>query len=133
VRFWALEALARADLDLVRLTVALPTVDPAKIRVHAAPRWFRMFWARGINAVAMPWGVYVHPDSLKRPAPDIGRLMVHELTHIDQWRRLGATGWARAYVGDYLRGRRSGLGHHDAYRAVGLEKEARDITARLGG
>lgn len=133
MRFRALEALARADLDLERLTVALPTVDPSSIPVHAASRWFRLFWPNRISAVAMPWGIYVHPDRLAGPAADVGRLIVHELVHIDQWRRLGATGWARAYFGDYLRGRRSGLGHHDAYRAIGLEKEARDLAARLGG
>ncbi len=81
----------------------------------------------------MPWGIYLHPDRLERSAADVGRLMVHELTHIDQWRRLGAIGWGRSYLGDYFRGRRSGLTHHEAYRAIGLEREARDVTARLGG
>ena len=133
MRFRALEALTRADLDLERLTVALPTVDPATIQVHSASRVFRLFWAKGISAVAMPWGIYLHPDRLEGSAADVGRLMVHELTHIDQWRRLGAIGWARAYVGDYLRGRRSGLDHRRAYRAIGLEREARDVAARLGG
>jgi len=113
--------------------VAFPTIDPATIPVHAAPRWFRLMWSKGISAVAMPWGVYVHPDRLDRPAAETGRLIVHELAHIDQWRRLGAIGWARSYLGDYVRGRRSGLGHHGAYRAIGLEKEARDVAARLGG
>ncbi len=133
MRFWALEALTKADLDLERLTVALPTIDPSTVPVHAASRRFRLFWAKGISAVAMPWGVYVHPDRLKQPAADVGRLMVHELAHIDQWRRLGAIAWFRSYVGDYMRGRRKGLGHHGAYRAVGLEREARDVAARLGG
>ena len=133
MRFWALEALTQADLDLERLAVAFPTVDPSTVPVHAASRWFRLFWGKRISAVAMPWGIHVHPDRLERPAAEVGRLIVHELAHIDQWRRLGATGWARTYVGDYISGRRSGLGHHDAYRAVGLEKEARDVAARLGG
>ncbi len=133
MKFRALEALTRADLDLERLTVALPNVDPATIPVHSASRLFRMFWAKGISAVAMPWGIYLHPDRLERSAADVGRLMVHELTHIDQWRRLGAIGWGRSYLGDYFRGRRSGLTHHEAYRAIGLEREARDVATRLGG
>jgi len=133
MRFWAVEALTRANLDLERLSIALPTVDPSKVRVFAASRRFRVFWARGISAVAMPWGVYMHPDRLERPAADIGRLIVHELVHIDQWRRLGALGWARSYIGDYWRGRRRGLGHRGAYRAIGLEEEARGVAARLGG
>ncbi len=81
--------------------------------------------------MAMPWGIYVHPDRLQRP--DLGRLIVHELVHIDQWRRLGAVGWARSYMGDYFRGRRAGLKHHDAYRAIALEKEARDVASHLAG
>jgi len=133
MRFRALEALTRADLDLERLTVALPTVDPAIVSVRSASRPFRLFWPKGISAVAMPWGIYLHPDRLERSAADVGRLMVHELTHIDQWRRFGAIGWGRSYLGDYFRGRRSGLTHHEAYRAIGLEREARDVAARLGG
>lgn len=133
MKFRALEALTRADLDLERLTVALPNVDPATIPVNSASRLFRMFWAKGISAVAMPWGIYLHPDRLEQSAADVGRLMVHELTHIDQWRRLGAMGWGRSYLGDYLRGRRSGLTHQEAYRAIGLEREARDVATRLGG
>jgi hypothetical protein len=133
VRYWAQEALTKADLDLERLAVALPTVDPATVAIRQASRWFRFFWAKGITAVAMPWGIYAHPDRLEEPAADLGRLVVHELAHIDQWRRLGMIGWSRAYLGDYLRGRRAGLGHWGAYRSIGLEEEARDVAARLGG
>ncbi len=132
MRFWALEALTKAGFDLERLAVALPTVDPSTVPVRVASRSFRLFWAKGISAVAMPWGIYVHPARLGRPAADIGNLMVHELAHIEQWRRLGTFGWVRSYIGDYLRGRRKGLGHHGAYRAIRLEKEARDVVARLG-
>jgi len=133
MRLWAHEVLARADLDLERLAVALPTVDPATIAIRQASRWFRLFWAKGITAVALPWGIYAHPNRLDAPVADVGRLVVHELTHIDQWRRLGLLKWSRAYLGDYLRGRRAHLGHWAAYRAIGLEQEARDVAARLGG
>lgn len=129
--FWAQQALNAAGLDRERIAVALPLVHPSAVRVRTAPRWFRAFWARGMTAVAMPWGIYLHPDRLRRP--DIGRLIVHELTHIDQWRRLGPMGWARSYLGDYLRGRRAGLTHHEAYHAIGLEKEARDVAAHIAG
>lgn len=133
MKYRAVEALTRADLDMERVSVALPNVDPAEVPVHAASRWFRFFWMKGIRAVAMPWGIYVHPDHLDGPVADVGRLMVHELAHIDQWRRLGPLGWARSYLGDYFRGLRHGLGHRNAYRAVGLEEEARDLAARIGG
>lgn len=129
--FRAQQALIESGLDPDRIAVALPLVDPAAVNVRVASPWFRTFWAKGISAVAMPWGIYVHPDRLGRA--DVGRLVVHELAHIDQWRRLGPVGWARSYLGDYLRGRRAGLRHHDAYWAVGLEKEARDVAARIAG
>ena len=119
----AAAALDRAGIDRIRVEVVLSTVDPATITVHAASRCFRMIWAPGISAVAMPWAIYVHPD----------RLAADALTHIDQWRRLGPIGWARAYVGDYVRGRLRGLSHHNAYRAIGLEEEARDVARRIAG
>jgi hypothetical protein len=81
--------------------------------------------------MALPWGIYLAPRVLERPLADLGLLIVHELAHIEQWRRLGPIGWARSYLGDYLGSRRSGLRHHDAYRAVGLEVEARDTARAL--
>jgi hypothetical protein len=131
VRFWAVEALDRASVDRVRLAVVLPTVDPAAVPVRSAPRWFRALWSKGITAVAMPWAIYLDPARFGSTDAELGRLITHELTHIDQWRRLGATGWAQAYLGDYLRGRIHGLRHHAAYRDIGLEREARDVARRL--
>ena len=78
--------------------------------------------------MAVPWGIYLDPAVAARPLAELGPLIVHELTHIDQWRRLGPIGWGRAYLGDYLRGRRGGLAHHEAYRAIGLEREARRVA-----
>jgi hypothetical protein len=58
-----------------------------------------------------------------------GLLMVHELTHLEQYRRLGAGRHTARYVGDYLRGRVRGRRHWDAYRDIRLEREARDVAA----
>ena len=109
----------------------LPEVDPGRVAVYRAAWWFRRLWASGITAVALPWGIYLHPRRLEAPIESLGPLMVHELTHIAQWRRLGPLGWARTYLGDYLRGRRRGLDHRMAYLAIGLEKEARDVARRV--
>lgn len=129
MRFRAGDGLLAGGLDPERVRAVLPRVDPQRVWVRPASRWFRLFWAPGITAVAMPWGIYVHPDRLR--GPGLGPLMVHELTHIEQWRRLGPWRWARAYLGDYLRHRRSGLRHHEAYLAIGLEVEARDTARAL--
>jgi len=129
--FPAQQALKRAGIDPTRLAVALPSVDPTTIPVRIASRWFRSLWAGDISAVAMPWGIYLAPERMDQAAHAMGRLVVHELTHIEQWRRLGPFGWARSYLGDYLRGRWAGLSHHAAYRQIGLEREARDVAYRL--
>ncbi len=53
------------------------------------------------------------------------QLLRHELTHIDQWKRLGYRRFATRYVGEYMSARRRGLSHHDAYLAISFEVEAR--------
>jgi hypothetical protein len=133
VRFSAAEALAASGIDRDRLAAELPSVDPSRVPVFGAARWFRLFWAKRISAVAMPWGIYLHPRHLARPLADLGPLIVHELTHIAQWRRLGLIGWLRSYLGDYVRGRRSGLSSHQAYRAIRLEVEARETSRTMTG
>lgn len=133
MRFSAAEAVIASGIDRAELKALLPRVDPSRVPVWPAARWFRLLWAPGITAVAMPWGIYVRPDRLAAPLEQLGPLMVHELSHIEQWRSLGPIRWLRSYVGDYMRGRRAGLGHRDAYRRIGLEVEARDIAARLAG
>lgn len=131
MRFRAADALVAGGLSLDRVRESLPRVDAERVWVHRAPRWFRALWGRRITAVALPWGIYVHPDRLRAPLSELGPLMVHELAHIEQWRRLGPVRWLRAYLGDYLRLRRSGERHHAAYRGIGLEVEARDVSRRL--
>jgi hypothetical protein len=131
VRFSAAEALAASGIERRLVGDELPRVDPSRVPVWRAARWFRALWAPGITAVALPWGVYLHPDRIAEPLDRLGPLIVHELTHIDQWRRLGPIGWARAYLGDYVRSRRRGSPHHEAYRAIGLEVEAREVATRI--
>jgi len=60
---------------------------------------------------------------------DVG-LLAHELVHVEQWRTHGVVGFLRTYLGDYARGRRAGLGHWAAYRAIPFEAEARLRTGR---
>jgi hypothetical protein len=133
VRFTAAEALEASGVDSAALSADLPDVDPSRVPVRVASRWFRMLWTSRVVAVAMPWGIYVHPERLNPPLEDLGPLVVHELTHIQQWKRLGPRRWARAYLGDYLHGRRTGLTHHAAYRSISLEVEARDVARRRAG
>lgn len=122
------EILRRAGISVGEVRTALPLVDPDAVRVRVARSWFRMLWAPGISALALPWGVYLHPRRLDASAMRLGVLLVHELTHIEQWRRLGTVGWLRRYLGDYLRRRRRGVPHAEAYRENPLEVEARALA-----
>lgn len=132
----ASEILTAAGISPGALAGVLPDVAPEEIPVRVAPRWFRAMWARGIVAVALPWGVFVQPTVMERhraggDARDLGRLMVHELTHIQQWRHLGPLRHTTQYAGDYLKGRWRRLGHWESYREVRLEVEARQVAASV--
>ena len=51
-------------------------------------------------------------------------LMRHELVHVEQWRRLGVTGFLAQYLRGYVASRLRGYGHWAAYRRIPLEVEA---------
>ncbi len=132
----AADILRAAGIDPDSLRGLMPRVDPAAVKVRVARRWFRRFWFKGIVAVALPNGVYVQPGTMERFRAGVeserwGRLIVHELMHIEQWRRLGAVRHIAQYVGDYLRNRFSGFGHWESYRAIRLEQEARDVATSV--
>jgi hypothetical protein len=132
----AADILLFSGIDPGTLVAPMPRVDPAEVEVRVASRLFRRFWARGIAAVALPAGIFVQPAVMERfrigAEPErSGRLIVHELMHIEQWRRLGAFRHITQYVGDYLRRRFRGFGHWEAYQAIRLEQEARDAASRV--
>ncbi len=52
-------------------------------------------------------------------------LLAHELVHVRQFAEQGAPRFLLSYVRDYLRGRRRGLGHRQAYLDIEAEQEAR--------
>jgi hypothetical protein len=130
------DILRAAGIDPAALSEAMPRVNPAEVNVRVASPLFRRFWAKGIAAVALPTGVYVQPTVMERfrsgAEPErSGRLIVHELMHIEQWRRLGPFRHISQYLGDYIRNRFQGFGHWESYRAIRLEEEARDVAARV--
>ena len=131
----AADVLSRVGLDASSLATVMPRVDPNEVKIVLAPRPLQWVWPKGIVAMTMPWAIYVHPDIWDRfttgadPDRD-ARLLVHELMHVEQVKRRGPVRHSIAYVLDYLRGRRHGLGHWGAYKAVRFEEEAR-AAARL--
>ncbi|MCP3994563.1 MAG: hypothetical protein GY722_05790 [bacterium] len=130
------DILRASGIDPESLRDLMPRVDPASVLVKVASPTARRFWAKGIAAVALPTGVFVQPTIMDRfrsgAEPErSGTLIVHELMHIEQWRRLGGLAHVTQYLGDYLRGRYRRLGHWEAYRSIRLEVEAREVAASV--
>ncbi len=57
-------------------------------------------------------------------------LLAHEMVHVLQWDDLGVPRFLWRYLSSYLRGRLGGLNHQDAYQAIPLEVEARQVAGR---
>lgn len=70
---------------------------------------------------------------VRRRCAGDARLLRHELAHVRQWHELGVVGFLRRYLGAYLGGRRQGLSHRAAYRAIPLEVEAEAEAAAGAG
>jgi hypothetical protein len=134
----ALDFLLAGGIDVDAVRERLPHVDAAGVRVRVASRWFTTVWGNGIDALTMPWAVYVKPPVMERfraggDMRGIAVLMIHELVHVEQLRRLGVLRQVTWYVADYIRGRIRRLGHWEAYRAVRFEVEARLIASEFTG
>ena len=98
------------------------------VPVRPAPGWMRAIWTRGTAALTLPWAIYVDPARLTDPG--IGVLLLHELVHVRQWRRVGSVRFLWTYLRDYVSARRRGLDHDAAYQRIRFEKEARVAVAR---
>lgn len=129
--FPAIEAIEAAGLTARQMAEVAPAVDPERLLVREARPWFERLVLRGVEAIALPYVVYVRPRTYTRSRAEIARLVIHEVIHVNQWREEGYLRFAGRYVADYLRGRVRGLSHGDAYRAIGYEAEARRLTSRL--
>ena len=90
-------------------------IDTERARIIVVPRL-----TPGIVAMTIDRFVLVR----RGHETDVG-LIAHELVHVEQWRELGVVRFLVRYLGDYVHGRRAGLGHWDAYRAIRFETDAR--------
>ena len=82
--------------------------------------------AIGFRAVAQTWGEVVLVVRGYRTA----RLEAHEEAHVAQYRRYTSLGFWLLYVWQWLRGLVTHRDFFKAYRAIGLEEEARAYEAR---
>ncbi|HLF99960.1 MAG TPA: DUF4157 domain-containing protein [Acidimicrobiia bacterium] len=102
----ALGGITRADLERARI-IPLPFLQP------------------GVSAMTLGRFIFIRRTALDDPA-----LLHHELVHVRQWREQGIVAFLGTYLAAYFRGRLSGLGHWDAYRAIPQEIEARELSGR---
>lgn len=120
----AADVVKRAGLDVGDL-------DIADVTIHEMPRWMNRVLGSGVGAITLSDRIFVAPDAYgaviggERPT-----LLLHELVHVSQWRREGKLGFLARYATDYLRNRLIGLDHKVAYRAIGHEAAAYDVSER---
>ena len=106
----------------------LGLVDIDSVAIRSAPKWMVRTWRGNIAAMTLPWAIYVRRDVLGGDSLRLAGLVSHELVHVRQWQQLGTIRFLRQYLRDYLRGRRQGLNHNQAYLEISLEREAREIS-----
>jgi hypothetical protein len=94
------------------------------------PFWLRPLLRRGIVAITLGRTVYVSRALALGGGELLERTLRHELAHVRQVVRLGTVRFLVAYLREYRELRRQGLGPHDAYHAIGFEREAR-LAERL--
>jgi hypothetical protein len=125
--------LAASGISSERVASALPGVDIEQIVIRPAPAWLVRLWGKAVSAMTLRTTIYVRADLLDSAPSLLGPLLVHELVHVQQWARLGVVRFLWKYVAGYVGGRLTGLSHQDAYRAISIEVEAREIAAQLQG
>lgn len=123
--------LTESGLDTDELRVLIYPIQPEQVWLRPASPLLMRIWGPGIQAMTVRSWVFVDPRVLNGDKAKLGLMIIHELVHVRQWSDLGALGFLRRYLGDYLRGRRNGLTHRDSYIAIDLEAEAREIQARF--
>lgn len=106
-------------------------VEPNAVWVRLAPWWLRVFWREPFAAITAPWGIYLRHEPNTHEPDSLRRLLLHELVHVAQWRRMGVRRFLVAYLGGYLKQRRAGLNPLEAYATIPLEQEARAAEAGL--
>jgi hypothetical protein len=82
------------------------------------PWWLRPFLFRGVAAITLGRRVYVAAEH------HTAAVVRHELVHVRQAEELGTLRFLARYVMEYVRNRRRGMAHDDAYRAISFEAEA---------
>lgn len=124
--------LRETGYDTDELRGAIAPVDPNQVNVWPASSVTRRFWGPGIRGVTLWRWVLVDPDMIRGERDRLARLVIHELVHVRQFAELGYLRFMARYLSDYVGSRLDGMSHHEAYLAISAEREAREVTARVG-
>jgi hypothetical protein len=89
---------------------------PAIVRV-GYPWWLRLFVHRNVAAITLGRRIYVAEEASET-------ILRHEMVHVRQAGELGLARFLWRYVAEYLKNRRRGMAHDEAYRAISFEVEA---------
>jgi hypothetical protein len=100
-------------------TLRMPEIlNDAVVRI-GFPWWMRPFLGGGVVALTIGRRVWISPR-----ADDVEPLIRHELVHVRQMGEHGILPFLWKYLLHYLRNRRRGMRHHEAYLAIPFEVEA---------
>lgn len=126
----ASDVLAETGIDHSSVAAKLADVDPESVPVRALPFWVDLVLPAWIGAVTLPSSIWIRRRMLAIGGRSLGKLVLHELVHVQQWREHGVIGFLRHYLKDYLSARlRERGGHRAAYRAIPFEDEAYTLAA----
>jgi len=123
--------LRETSLDTDELLSLIDPIQPHRVWLRPASPLMMKLWGSGVSAITFGNWIFVDPEILRGDKRTLERLVIHELVHVRQWAEFGVFGFLRTYIGDYLGGRWRRLSHRDAYLAISLETEARQIQASL--
>ncbi len=104
-----------------RIKSALRMADDSKraiVRI-GFPWWLRPFLLRDVVALTLGRRVWISGR-----AKDVETLLRHEMAHVRQMAKHGVLPFLWIYAREYIRNRRRGMSHDQAYLAIPFEVEA---------
>ncbi|MDH3190269.1 MAG: DUF4157 domain-containing protein [Acidimicrobiia bacterium] len=119
------------DAAIPELLEAIDPIQPEDVAVVPTPAFMIRGWARDVDAMTIGSTIYLRPGLFESERRRLVDLIVHELVHVRQWGERTAGSFLSRYLGQYLLARLRGAGHHVAYRSIGAEVEAREVSATI--
>ncbi len=106
-------------------------LDLSEVSVRMMPHWMQIALGTSVAAITLGNSVFVAQDTYESVVSGKNQaLLIHELVHVDQWRREGSATFLSRYATEYVRNRMIGLDHRTAYRSIGFEIAAYDVSER---